>query len=65
MKFFKKFIVSIDFSIQISINSLASGAPPPNPLQMHISKISKFCSHFRQKFDKIFKKTLKKIAKFS
>ena len=49
----QKLQVSIAFSTQISINSLASGGFPQNPLEMHISK---FCHNFRQKFDKIFKK---------
>ena len=49
MKFSKKLQVSIDFSTQISIYSLASGVPPPNPLQMYISKFSKFLSKFTPK----------------
>ena len=37
MKYDRNFMVSIDISSQISINSLASGALPPNPLQMHMT----------------------------
>ena len=31
--------VSIDFSTNFLINSLASGAQPQNPIQMHVSKL--------------------------
>ena len=54
MKIFKKRMVSIDFSTQISINSLASGvsAPePPTKADDHISQ--NYWHNFREKFDKI------------
>ena len=60
MKFFKKFMVSIDFSTQISINSLASeGSAPRTHYKWIFLKFLNFCPHFRQKSDKIFKKFFK------
>ena len=65
MKFFKKFMVSIDFSTQISINSLASGgfAPEP-PTNAYVQNFLNLYPHFRQKFEKILKKILKKSRNF-
>ena len=44
--------------------SVGGGAPRPNPLQMLLSKFSKFLSKFSTNFVKIFK-NFEKIAKFS
>ena len=51
---FKELQISINFSFKNLINSLASGALPPSPLQMQIS-------NFLEIFAQIFKKILKKF----
>ena len=54
MKSFKKFMISIDFSTQISINSLVSGGSAPEPptnAEYHISL--NYWHNFREKSDKI------------
>ena len=58
-------MVSIDFSTQISINSLASGGLGPRTRYKCIfPNFLNFYPHFPQKFDKIFKKLLKKSRNF-
>ena len=67
MKCFKILQFSIDFSPSLLIFSLASGgsAPPPNPLQIYISKIfPKFLRKCRETFKK-FSKNRKLTCKFS
>ena len=62
MKFFKKFMVSIDFSTQISINSLASGGFAPEPTTNAYDHILLNDWHnFREKFDKILYKFWKNL----
>ena len=54
--------VSIDFSTQISINSLASGVSPPHPgtaSKWIFQNFLNSCPNFRQKCDKTFKKIWK------
>ena len=63
MKFFKKIMVSIDFSTQISINSLALGSPPRTPYKRIFRNFLNYCPNFRQKCDKILKH-LKKSRNF-
>ena len=50
MKAFEKLQVSIDFSIKLSINSLAPGRRPRR-LTPTNSYFLLFCPHFREKFD--------------
>ena len=63
MKIYKKLLVSIDLSTIFLINLQASGASPPNSIQMHISRIfksSEMLSKNSIKFEKI-----EKVAKFA
>ena len=65
MKFFKKFMVSIDFSTQISINSLAlGGSAHRTPYKCILLNLINIFPKFHQKFDKIFKNSLKKSPNF-
>ena len=64
MRYFKEFMVSADFSTQISINSLASGAPPMNPLDMHITLFSYIIGTISTKNSIKFFKILKKFQNF-
>ena len=58
-------MVSIDFSTQISINSLAPGGfAPRTPYKCIFPNFLNFYPDFRQKFDKIFKIFLKKSRNF-
>ena len=49
-----KIPLELDFCTQISINSLASGAPPPEPpTNAHVHIFRNDWRNFREKFDKI------------
>ena len=66
--FSKKFMVSPDFSSQISIYSLASGAPPPEPPTNAYDNIFlNYWHNFGEKFDKIIfkngKNAIRRIQK--
>ena len=65
MKFFKNFMVSIDFSTHISINSLASGGSAPEPPRNADDHIFlNYWHNFREKFEKILE-NLGKTGKIS
>ena len=65
MKIFKKFTFFIDYSTQISINSLASGGSAPRtPYKCIFPNFLNFYPHFRQEFEKNFKIFFKKSRNF-
>ena len=57
MKFFRKFMVSIDFYTQISINLLASGGfAPDHRKNANVHIFLNYWHNFREKFDKTIEK---------
>ena len=65
MKFFKKLLVSIGFSTTIFENSQVSGGSAPEPPTNPYDNIFlNYWHNFRERFEKINLKNLKKLQNF-